>query len=739
MKLYSRIISLPLRLKLILPIVLIGAIFVLSGSYVGTQYTAVARPISMTLAETITTERAHILNTILGSVGVTVGNLANNDIYSAQYAALRTPNGDAARLLIQSAYNSYMRAYPQFMGIRFVTADGQVVISTRPLADTDDRDAFYFDELRQSGGLRISDLLLGATPRIEFAVSSDRSNQRLGYVVVTLDPSVAGENGVASLLDALRPEPFEGGTLNFYLVKPDGGIESPFFVAFGSTETTRASAQRIAALTEGEELQYISPLLNREVRGYALPIPGIERVLVAEAQIVQVGREDEAGQFLVELGALTIGALLVLAGVFAFFEWTVVVPLRRLTITANRAAQGQPILAESLSDLARHDEIGTLNSTVRALTSMAQRDIKLLEARVSQRTRDLEATRDIGQAVSSIRDLDPLLRQVVELIRDRFEYIYHAQVFLIDVTRQFAVLRVSTGEVGEKLLARGHRLAVGSQSVIGRCTADGQSVVALDTSSDPVHRMNELLPETRAELALPLRTREGIIGALDLQSKVAESFSEADIRLFQGMADQLAVAIANAQLFQNLETRLTEIEELNRRITGEAWRGYEVSRRRALTGRGRGGQRFDENWSDLQRRAVEHRDLVEQFDTETVTFAVPVMLRDQVFGAVEWVVPVSSYHENTRLLARDLAARLAVTADNARLLEQSQRLADRERLVNDIAAKLTRQTEVDQILQLAVRELGQALRVPQTSIRLATMPEAETDREPREQVERKPE
>src|SRR5262249_37226567 len=92
------------------------------------------------------------------------------------------------------------------------------------------------------------------------------------------------------------------------------------------------------------------------------------------------------------------------------------------------------------------------------------------------------------------------------------------------------------------LLARGHKLAVGSKSVIGQVTSTGQSVVALDTSASAIHRANELLPNTRAELALPLKINENIIGALDLQSKKVDAFSEADIRLFQAVADQVAIA-----------------------------------------------------------------------------------------------------------------------------------------------------------------------------------------------------
>jgi GAF domain-containing protein len=102
----------------------------------------------------------------------------------------------------------------------------------------------------------------------------------------------------------------------------------------------------------------------------------------------------------------------------------------------------------------------------------------------------------------------------------------------------------------------------------------------------------------------------------------------------------------------------------------------------------------------------------------TIPVAVPIQLRGQTLGAVEWELPLDDMNENKLQLAQELANRLAVSLENARLFEESQRATERERIVNSIAAKLTPQTEVSEILQTAVREVGQALRAPQVSIRL---------------------
>src|SRR5690606_11511109 len=101
-----------------------------------------------------------------------------------------------------------------------------------------------------------------------------------------------------------------------------------------------------------------------------------------------------------------------------------------------------------------------------------------LEARIATRARDMSATQEISRFAVSQRDLQTLMDSVVNLIVERFASVYHAQIFLLDNDREYAVLRASTGDVGQSLIARGHRLAVGSVSVIGQVTAQGRVVIA---------------------------------------------------------------------------------------------------------------------------------------------------------------------------------------------------------------------------------------------------------------------
>ncbi|MEO0561422.1 MAG: response regulator, partial [Chloroflexota bacterium] len=161
-----------------------------------------------------------------------------------------------------------------------------------------------------------------------------------------------------------------------------------------------------------------------------------------------------------------------------------------------------------------------------------------------------------------ILDLDELMPRVVNLIKEQFGY-DHVQIFLMDNANEYAELRASTGEAGEQLLSISHKLARGSQSVIGQVTANGRPEIALDTSdARVVHRPNPYLPLTRSEMALPILIKGEVIGALDVQSNQPNAFGDDDVAVLTTLAAQVSVAIDNARLFDQAESRADEMSFL---------------------------------------------------------------------------------------------------------------------------------------------------------------------------------
>ena len=200
---------------------------------------------------------------------------------------------------------------------------------------------------------------------------------------------------------------------------------------------------------------------------------------------------------------------------------------------------------------------------------MQQQTLELEAANLllEKRSGALAAASEVSRAVSSMLDTETLTHQVVNLIRDHFDF-YYVGVFLLDDAGRWAVLRAGTGRAGREMLAQAHRLQVGGSSMIGWCTAHGQARIALDVGQEAVRFDNPHLSETRSEMALPLISRGGVIGALTVQSVEAQAFAAEDIAVLQTMADQVANAIENARLLQETE-RLARRNQLVSEVSGK--------------------------------------------------------------------------------------------------------------------------------------------------------------------------
>ncbi|NLX09433.1 MAG: GAF domain-containing protein [Chloroflexi bacterium] len=541
-----------------------------------------------------------------------------------------------------------------------------------------------------------------------------------GYLAVTVNlQALPPDSPLPDLYAMLQDFPQSEEQTHVFLLNRAGQLISPAPELDLLAEASQSEGFRAAQRGDHGVSSYYSPLLGEDVLGYHETVTfedGPQITLLAETSshaLQTRGLQDVLFSIIaIVLGVTVIGLGAVLLGAAVIAR-----PITRLTGSARRISAGY--LDERPQPTTRQDEIGVLNNALAEMSDQLLNSITELEQRVAERTRNLELTLEIGRVLASIRDLDTLLEDVVNLIRDQFEQVYHVQVFLIDPQLQRAVLKASTGAIGRTLLERGHYLEVGSQSVIGSVTASGHAVVALDTSSNPIHRRNEFLPDTRAEMALPLRSGDRIIGALDLQSTAPDAFSEQDVGLFQGMADQITIAIENAILFAESNARLQQIENLNRLLTRANWQESLAGQEQdALVATAGPGAAPADAWSPLQREAMLTGQIADRAEGDTVTFAVPILLRGEVLGAVEWQVPGARYTQYVRQTALELTSRLALTAENIRLFEQGRRATQREQWVNQISSKLTGTTDIDQILQTAVRELGLVLRLPQTAIRL---------------------
>ncbi len=292
---------------------------------------------------------------------------------------------------------------------------------------------------------------------------------------------------------------------------------------------------------------------------------------------------------------------------------------------------------------------------------------------LSRRASQLEVSAEVARIATTLHDLPTLLDTAAHLVSDRFAY-YHVGIFLIDESKEWAVLRAANSEPGHRMLARSHRLRVGQQGLVGLVTQTGQSRIVNQVANDEVHYKNPDLPDTRSEGVLPLRSRNVVIGALDVQSVEADAFPDDEVRMLQALADQLAVAIDNARLFQATEQQLAELRQLHegrierQMVNAEggplAYRydGVEVDAAAALTG----------------APVANHN-----------TLFVPLHIGSQSLGVIEVQAPDGPLSEAERELTAAVAERMGLALENAQLFRQARDNAKRMESLSTAILRLT--------------------------------------------------
>jgi GAF domain-containing protein/DNA-binding response OmpR family regulator len=331
------------------------------------------------------------------------------------------------------------------------------------------------------------------------------------------------------------------------------------------------------------------------------------------------------------------------------------------------------------------DDIRQLMEAFKTADEYVQRLAAESREQVQRYARNLDIAARISRQTAMLHDLDQLLNRAISLICAEYGF-YHAQVFLIDDAGINAVLRYSFGEAGRKLLAEGHRLAVGSPSVIGQVTATGQPVIVHDTEApSSLHRFNPLLPQTRTEMALPLIAGDEVIGALDIQHTVPNSFREDEISTFQLLADQIALAVANARLIQQVRAQTEALQSASG--APPAWTDADQIAAR--------GYRYD--LVDVEAGTL---DLPPEQRT-----SIPIAIRGTVIGSLDAAQPETGFSEGDLNILRAVAERVSLVIENARLFEETQNALQQTSMLYDLSRALNEAEGQEDILRAILRSV----------------------------------
>ena len=361
-------------------------------------------------------------------------------------------------------------------------------------------------------------------------------------------------------------------------------------------------------------------------------------------------------------------------------------------------------------DIKTRDEIEELGQSFNDMASQLQELVTNLETRVEERTEALEAqTRqtqqrasqletisNVASTVSSLQELDQLLPYITQIVSERFDF-YHKGIFLLSDDKEYAVLRAANSEGGQKMLARKHQLRVGQEGIVGFAVHQKQARIALDVGSDAVFFDNPDLPATRSEMALPLIVGEEVIGALDVQSEQSNAFSDEDIAVLTILANQVAVAIQNARLFEQSQKAIQELERTFQRYIRGEWQQFAAQ--------------SDVMGYRARQTGLEPITALTQGDESTDGIRVPISLRGVTLGNlnIKMDETVIEFSQEELSLVQTIADRLALAMESASLLEDSQRRAAKEQQISEISAKIGGSINLRNVLQTAVEELGRSI------------------------------
>ncbi|MFH2103888.1 MAG: GAF domain-containing protein [Chloroflexota bacterium] len=429
-------------------------------------------------------------------------------------------------------------------------------------------------------------------------------------------------------------------------------------------------------------------------------------------------------------------------------------------------ASGEVIGALILRDF--HHENAFTEGDLRFLSTFAAQvggeifNVYLL-SQANRRSALLQTTTEIARDLTGSLDLTELIGKAARMIRERLQF-YHVGIFMHDPLDEYVVIRDATGEAGTQMVRAGHKIIIGSDSIIGKAAESGEAKVINDTTRVDNYYINPLLPETRSEVAIPLRGGKRMLGVVNVQSAFPYAFSTEEINVLTILTDQLAIAIVNTELFAESQEHLSQ-HRLLHHVTTAAASGTTLDE--ALLGAAQGLQvtlggdyvaimLANKEAQQLETKAVAgfsdtvrgmtvpygkgitgwvaaHQQPIRIDDVTKdpryisvrpearAELAVPLIYRGELLGVINVESDrVGAYTENDQEMLGTLGGSLAAIIANARLIEQTRMQAERERMLYEITGKIRRSPDIKAIMTTTAAEICRALGMHRAQVILGT-------------------
>lgn len=621
-------------------------------------------------------------------------------------------------------------AYPHLFLVQTTDVNGMNVARNDDQENKDYNDRLWYQGAMTGAPVTLQSLISRTTgePALNLAAPiRDKNGQIIGVgsIVSELDDisrgvqvSTIGETGFAYVVDA--------GNRVIAHPNPEFSAELLDISAVPPIVSLRQGTQGLTTFTDGD---------GQEWRAYVSELDNGWGVIVQQ-------QTDEllSGLRLFQRVAWTVAVagLIVLAISLFWVIHRSLRPIGTLTDTAMAIAAGE---LDRTVPVQGDDEIGVLATAFNSMTEQLRGLIGSLEQRVSARTQRLEMIASLSERLSAILDFYQLLDELVNRVKEQFGY-YHAHVYIIDNERQNLVVAAGAGEAGAKMKEDRHRISLDTPTSLVARAARTQEVVRVDNVRAADDWLpNPLLPDTYAEMAVPIILEGQVVGVLDVQDDAIGGLDEGDASLLRSLANQVAVAIRNARQFEEVETTLAEARELQERYVEQAW----DIRRMAGHKVGRVQYSLDEmNPLPETMIAAARQEALARNELAVVTLdggelsgadddhpptalVAPIALQNVQVGDLQLhgVGPDRTWTERELALIEAVIDQVAQAAENLRLIEETRERASRERLIGQVSDKLRRASDMDTLLKVAVGELARVLGPARTFIHLE--PEAELE------------
>ncbi len=359
-----------------------------------------------------------------------------------------------------------------------------------------------------------------------------------------------------------------------------------------------------------------------------------------------------------------------------------------------------------------YDRAGTLfgrliNAHDITAQKRAEQDLQRTNDQIRQRARQFQAIAQVASSATSVQELEKALANIVQTIGIQLGH-YHVGVFLLDATKEFAILSAANSDGGQQMLAQSYRLPVGDNNLVSTVALTGKAQIDL-ASAHPI------LSGTKSEVALPVKINGQIVGVLDVHSANQNAFAQSDIEILEILVNQVGTTIQNARLYEENIQALKDAEDAYQKLAGATWTNIlqqvEIK-----------GYSYD---------GVTSRPVAQKSTKTETSLSVPVQVRGQVIGNLRLnaLDQNRTWTEDEIAITKAVAERAALALEGARLLDDAQKRAARESFLSEMAAKLGSSFQLDSILRDTVEELGQTLKGSTVSFQLVN-PSAPLHAEP---------